>query len=139
VEEMTSIQISGAAEAWQNLQHHIPFSAIHSEQQYEQALEALDALLDASNNDEKHPLADMLETLGELIHIYEEKHLPVDNARGVDVIHLLMQEHQLAQADLPEIGSQGIVSEVLSGKRELNLRMIRRLSDRFHMNPKVFI
>ncbi len=50
-----------------------------------------------------------------------------------------MQEHQLTQADLPEIGSQGIVSEVLSGKRELNIRMIRRLSDRFQVDPKVFI
>ncbi len=136
---MTSIQISGAAEAWQNLQHYIPFSAIHSEPQYKRALEALDVLLDATDNDEKHPLADMLETLGELIHVYEEEHLPMDDARGVDVIRLLMQEHQLTQADLPEVGSQGIVSEVLSGKRELNIRMIRRLSDRFRVDPKVFI
>jgi len=45
---MTAIQISGAAEAWQSLQQYIPFSAIHSEQQYEQAQEALDALLDAT-------------------------------------------------------------------------------------------
>jgi len=136
---MTSIQIAGAAEAWQNLQHYIPFSTIHSGQQYEQALEALDALLDATNNDENHPLADMLETLGELIHIYEEEHLPMDHASGIDVVRLFMQEHQLTQADLPEIGSQGIVSEVLSGKRELNIRMIRRLSERFQVDPRVFI
>jgi len=32
---MTSIQISNAAKAWENLQHYIPFSAIHSEEQYE--------------------------------------------------------------------------------------------------------
>jgi len=136
---MTSIQLSGAAEAWRNLQHYIPFSAIHSRQQYEQALEALDSLLDATNHDETHPLADMVETLGELIHVYEEEHLPMNDARGVDVIRLLMQEHQLTQANIPEIGSQGIVSEVLSGKRDLNIRMIRRLSERFQLNPKVFI
>jgi len=52
VEEMTSFQISDAAKAWRNLQHYIPFSAIHSRQQYEQALEALDLLLDATNNDD---------------------------------------------------------------------------------------
>jgi len=136
---MTSIQLSDAAEAWRNLQHYIPFAAIHSKQQYEQALEALDSLLDATNNDENHPLADMVETLGELIHVYEEEHLPMDAAGGVDVIRLLMQEHQLTQTDLPEIGSQGIVSEVLSGKRDLNIRMIRRLSERFKLAPKVFI
>ena len=136
---MTAIQISGAAEAWRNLQQYIPFSAIHSGQQYEQALETLDALLDATDNDETHPLADMVETLGELIHVYEEEHYPMTDASGVDVIRLLMQEHLLTQADLPEIGSQGIVSEVLSGKRELNIRMVRRLSKRFHLDPKVFI
>jgi len=136
---MTLIQISGAAEAWRNLQHYIPFSTIHSRQQYERALAALDVLLDATNNDEHHPLADMVETLGDLIHIYEEEHLPMNDARGVDVIRLLMQEHKLTQAELPEIGSQGIVSEVLSGKRDLNIRMIRRLSERFGMDPKVFV
>jgi len=136
---MTSIQLSGAAEAWRNLQHYIPFSTIHSKQQYEQVLEALDSLLHATNYDENHPLADMIETLGELIHVYEEEHLPMHEARGVDVIRLLMQEHQLTQAELPEIGSQGIVSEVLSGKRDLNIRMIRKLSDRFQVDPRVFI
>jgi len=74
-------QISGAVEAWRNLQHYIPFPALHSRQQYEQALEALDLLLDATNNDENHPLVDMVETLGELIHVYEEEHLPMNDAR----------------------------------------------------------
>jgi len=73
------------------------------------------------------------------IKLYEEEHLPLNEASGVDVIRLLMQEHQLTQAELPEIGSQGIVSEVLSGKRDLNIRMIRRLSERFRMDPKVFV
>lgn len=136
---MTAIQLSGVAEAWRNLQHYIPFSAIHSGQQYEQALESLGSLLDATNNDENHPLADMAETLGELIHVYEEEHFPMNAADGVDVIRLLMQEHRLTQADLPEIGSQGIVSEVLAGKRNLNIRMIRHLSERFKLDPKVFI
>jgi len=65
--------------------------------------------------------------------------LSMDDAHGINVIRLFMQEHQLTQADLLETASQGIVSEVLSGKRELNIRMIRRLSDRFQVNPKVFI
>ena len=39
----------------------------------------------------------------------------------------------------PEIGSQGVVSEVLSGKQDLNLRQIQALSQRFHVSPAVFI
>ena len=49
-----------------------------------------------------------------------------------------MDEHHLKQADLPEIGSQGVVSEILNGKRELNVRQIQALADRFHVSPAVF-
>lgn len=50
-----------------------------------------------------------------------------------------MEEHGPAQSDLPEVGSQGVVSEVLSGKRELNVRQIRALAKRFHVSPAVFM
>jgi len=50
-----------------------------------------------------------------------------------------MEAHGLTQSDLPEIGSQGVVSEILSGERELNIRQIRRLAKRFGVSPAVFI
>jgi HTH-type transcriptional regulator/antitoxin HigA len=50
-----------------------------------------------------------------------------------------MEEHDLRQSDLPEIGSQGVVSEILNGKRELNVRQIRKLARRFQVSPAVFI
>jgi len=50
----------------------------------------------------------------------------------------LMEQHGLTQGDLPEIGSQGVVSEILRGKRELNVRQIGALSKRFHLPPDVF-
>jgi HTH-type transcriptional regulator/antitoxin HigA len=40
---------------------------------------------------------------------------------------------------LPEIGTQGVVSEILSGKRELNVRQIRALAERFNVPPGVFV
>jgi HTH-type transcriptional regulator/antitoxin HigA len=50
-----------------------------------------------------------------------------------------MDEHRLTQSDLPEVGSQGVVSEVLRGKQELSLRQVRILAQRFHVSPAVFI
>ncbi|MGH8506460.1 MAG: helix-turn-helix domain-containing protein, partial [Stenotrophobium sp.] len=49
------------------------------------------------------------------------------------------QEHGLRQADLAEIGSQGVVSEALTGKRELNTRQIKQLAKRFGVSPAVFV
>jgi HTH-type transcriptional regulator/antitoxin HigA len=55
------------------------------------------------------------------------------------MLRFLMEEHSLKQSDLPEIGSQSLVSEILSGKRELNVRQIRALAKRFGVSPAAFI
>jgi HTH-type transcriptional regulator/antitoxin HigA len=113
--------------------------AIRNEAQYDQAVEQLNALIDEIGTDETHPLYELLDTLGTLVHAYEERHEPVPDCSGREMVGFLMEEHGLKQADLSEIGSQGIVSEVLSGKRELNVRQIRALAQRFHVSPAVFI
>jgi HTH-type transcriptional regulator/antitoxin HigA len=50
-----------------------------------------------------------------------------------------MVEHDLTQSHLSEIGSHGVVSEILNRKRELNVRQIRALANRFHVSLAVFI
>jgi len=81
-------------------------------------------------------LADLL-TL--LIEDFEEKRYPIPRAKPVDVVRFLMEQHNLLQKDLVDVfGTRSIVSEVLSGKRELNKEHIARLSARFHVSPEVF-
>lgn len=87
---------------------------------------------------ESHPLYGLLDTLGTLIHVHEEKHMPIDNCSGVEALLYLMEEHELTQSDLSEIGTQGVVSEILSGKRQLNVRQIKLLAERFGVSPAVF-
>lgn len=116
----------------------VPLRPIRNEADYGSAVAAVNALLDAGVADEDHPLADLLATLGELISDYEEK-WRVPNASSAEVLRFLMTQHSLGQSDLPEIGSQGVVSEILSGKRALNVRQIRELSQRFAVSPSVFV
>jgi HTH-type transcriptional regulator / antitoxin HigA len=116
-----------------------PLLSLRNEQEYDQAVERLNRLLDEVGTDEQHPLYTLLDTLGTLIHAYEEEHHPIPECSGVDVLRFLMEEHDLTQSDLPEIGSQGVVSEILRGKRELNVRQIRALAKRFHVSPGVFL
>jgi HTH-type transcriptional regulator/antitoxin HigA len=81
----------------------------------------------------------LLDTLGTLVHVYEEEHYPVPNAAGAEVLRFLMEEHGLSQSDLPEVGSQGVVSEIVNGKRELNVRQIRLLAEKFKVSSAVFV
>jgi len=123
-------------------QHWAPIRrllSIRNERDYEDAIKRLNALLDVIGTNERHPLYTFLDTLGTLIHAYEEKHYPMQDINSADMLRYFMEEHGLKQSDLPEIGSQGVVSEVLNGKRELNVRQIRALAKRFHVSPAVFM
>lgn len=127
----------------QELQQHwtavSPLLSIRNEHEYDLAVEHLNCLLDEIGPDEQHPLYTLLDTLGTLIHAYEEEHHPILECSGVDVLRFLMEAHGLTQSDLPEVGSQGVVSDLLRGKRELNMRQIRALAKRFHVSPAVFL
>lgn len=82
---------------------------------------------------------DELDVLTDLVEAYENRHHPIGPATGVRALKHLMQANNLSQGDLPEIGSQGVVSEILSGKRDLNVRHIRALAARFRVSAEVFV
>jgi HTH-type transcriptional regulator/antitoxin HigA len=121
---------------WKNI---APLLCIRNEREYNAAIKHLNELLDEIGDNEKHPLYGLLDTLGTLVHAYEEEHYPVPDVSGAEVLRSLMEEHGLTQSDLPEVGSQGVVSEILSGKRELNVRQIRLLAERFGVSTAVFV
>jgi HTH-type transcriptional regulator/antitoxin HigA len=116
-----------------------PFMTVRHEQDYDRLVAQLNQLIDEVGTNENHPLYEFLDTLGTILHAYEEKQHPMPQASGAEVLQYLMDEHGLRQSDLSEIGSQGVVSELLSGKRELNVRQIRELASRFQVSPAVFI
>ena len=103
-----------------------------TETEYRALVESLDAVLDAGGADESHPLAGLAAMVGDLIAAYEQTHYPMPRAMsGVEALQFLMKRDDLRQSDLPEIGNQAKVSEILSGKRTLNLRQVRLLAARF--------
>ncbi len=125
--------------AYQRLRRLVPLGVLRSEKDYRKAVAMLDEIIDEIGQDEAHPLADLAEALSLFIHSYEEIHAKIAETTGPAVLRILMEEHGLKQTQLPEIGSQGVVSEILSGERELNIRQIRRLAKRFGVSPAVFI
>jgi len=130
--------IEELAAHFEAISQKVPLHPINSDIEYDFAVRALNALLDAGAADEGHTLAPLADTLGEFIGEYDEAHHQLPEATPADVLRQLMLESDVRQSDLPEIGSQGVVSEILSGKRELNTRQITELSRRFHVSPAVF-
>lgn len=69
----------------------------------------------------------------------ENKYVPEPVGDPISSLKHFMEEHNLRQSDLPEIGSQGVVSEILNGKRQLNVAQIKALSKRFKVSPAAFL
>jgi HTH-type transcriptional regulator / antitoxin HigA len=57
---------------------------------------------------------------------------------GVAMLRVLMEQHNLGVADIPEIGSKSLVSKILNDKRHLTLTHVTALSKRFGISPALF-
>lgn len=130
-------QLKEIVKVWPNIQS--VFSVPHNEKDYNNLVNLLDSLIDEVGNNESHPLSSLMETIGSLIETYEFQNYPDIEGDPINVLKTLMEEHGLKQSDLPEIGSQGVVSEIISGKRQLNVRQLKLLSERFKVSPVVFV
>ena len=107
--------------------------------QFEALVQALDAVLDAGGDDEANPLARLAAMLGDLVSTYENAHHPMPPAMGAsETLRWFMERDGLRQSDLPEIGNQAKVSEILAGRRVINLRQARALAQRFGVPLDLF-
>lgn len=125
--------------AWLRLTKDIPLSRIRTRRQYNLVVRAMEYLADLVNDDHKHPLVGLLEVFEVIVEDYDRIHHQIPSVSGAELLRNLMIERGLKQTDLPEIGSQGVVSEIISGKRRLNKRHAGLLSKRFSLPEELFV
>jgi HTH-type transcriptional regulator/antitoxin HigA len=114
-------------------------STFETEQQYNKAVRWLDELIDEAGENEALLIESLIDTLGTLVKDYEDRNIPEPDADPIDCLKFLMEEHNLKLSDLPEMGSQEVVSDILSGKKPLTVKQIKALSERFNVSPAVFV
>jgi HTH-type transcriptional regulator/antitoxin HigA len=83
---------------------------------------------------------DELELLLVLVKDYEDKHIVIPELDAIEVVKLKMEEKGIKAKDLePIIGTKGHVSLVLSGKREITLKMAKALHVYLGIPSDVFL
>ncbi|MGN6194996.1 MAG: helix-turn-helix domain-containing protein [Ginsengibacter sp.] len=86
------------------------------------------------------PEDDELGVLILLIKDYEDRTVKMPELDPIEVIKLKMQERGLKNKDLESIiGTKGHVSSILSGRREITLKMAQRLKDYFQLPAEIFL
>ncbi len=110
---------------------------IRSEKDYKAALAEVEKLWGSPSGTAK---GDRLDVLATLIDAWEAKNYPIDPPDPIDAIKFRMEQQGLTRKDLEGIvKSRGRIAEVLSGKRELSISMIRRLNSKLGISAEILI
>ncbi len=133
------VEINHLMPAWNAFRSATDITPIRSKAHYRRMVTTLEALLDETAGDERHPAMGLVDIVGDLIEDYEAQHDSLPAATGVQALRFLMDQRGVKQGELPEIGSQGVVSEIRAGKRELNIRQVRALAERFGVAAATFV
>ena len=136
---MGAVEIDKIAKRYKALCELVPLKPITKTKEYEAAVERLNQLLDSGGANQAHPLAGLVETLGELIQSYEKRQAPMAEAKPREVLRYLMAEHGLKQTDLAGIASQGTISDILCGRRDISKALAKKLAARFHLSAGAFL
>ncbi|MDJ0728593.1 MAG: transcriptional regulator [Crocosphaera sp.] len=125
-------------EAYRNLLVEIAPKVIESEEEYQQLLTITEKLTFKKNRTvEETKIYRLLVTL---IEAYETENYPIEDCEPYEILQHLMEVSGTRQADLIGIlGSSGVVSEVVNGKRSISKAQAKALGDYFNLSANLFI
>ena len=110
---------------------NIKIKPIANDDDFKEISSLIDKLVDADlieNSVERNKAMDMLEVLTVLAIEYEKKHYPIPKLNSIEAIKQRMEILNLSQKEVAKyFGGENRVSEVLNGKRQLTLKMIKNL------------
>jgi len=109
---------------------------IQNDADHAEAKKLIERLLDSNDPADQARMA----AQARLIEAYERSRWPRRTATVPEILTYLMDQHGLTRADLvPLLGTASRVSEVLNGKRELSMSMIRKVRERFRISADLLI
>jgi HTH-type transcriptional regulator/antitoxin HigA len=111
---------------------------IKTERDYEAALSQISNLMSASPNT---PEGDLLDILTALVESYEAKAYPIDLPDPIEAIQFRLEQEHLSRKDLESIlhVQRGRISELLTKKRPLTLRMMRTLHEKLDIPAETLL
>ncbi|BAZ68309.1 MAG: transcriptional regulator [Pelatocladus maniniholoensis HA4357-MV3] len=124
--------------AYRNLLAEVTPTAIETEQEYERVLQVVEQLTFKKNRTIEEQILHKLLVI--LVEAYETQNYPMDESAPHEILQHIMGASGTRQADLVGIiGSSGVVSEVVNGKRSISKAQAKALGDYFKVSPSLFI
>jgi HTH-type transcriptional regulator/antitoxin HigA len=109
---------------------------IQDEADHAKAKKLIEKLMGSSNPSDRARMV----AQARLIEAYERSEWPRMAPTVPVLLAYLMDQYGISRADLvPLLGTASRVSEVLSGKRDLSMTMVRRLRERFDISADLLV
>lgn len=119
----------------------MPPQAIMDDVHCENTIEMIDRLMASGKLTKGQGL--YLETLVQLVQVYEAKHHSIDTAgiSGIDVLQQLLSDNDMNASDLARLLGVHVSmgSKILKGDRSLTVEHLRKLADRFKVRSELFM
>lgn len=123
---------------YRNLLAEVAPVAIDTEEEYERVLKVVEQLTFKKNRTTEEQALHKLLVI--LVEAYETQNYPMDQSAPHEILQHIMEASDTRQADLVGIiGSLGVVSEVVNGKRSISKAQAKALGDYFKVSPSLFI
>jgi HTH-type transcriptional regulator / antitoxin HigA len=123
---------------YSNLLAEVAPQAIETEEEYDRLLAVAERLTFAKNRTPAEKALHKL--LVTLVEVYETENYAIDRSEPHEILQHIMESSGTRQADLVGIiGSSGVVSEVVNGKRAISKAQAKALGDYFKVSPSLFI
>lgn len=121
----------------------IEIKPITNEAEFIEAGKIIDTLIDADlieDANERKRALDILEAVSILANEYEKKHYPIPKPNPIEAIKERMEQLNLSQKDVAAyFGGENRVSEILTGKRKLTIRMIKELHKHLNISTDILL
>lgn len=135
----TQFDIPAIQASWQAFDAMAHLRPIHDEEGYQRMVALMNSLLDATGDDEDHPLSGLLDLVGDIVSAYEQEHHAIASAEPQDALRFLMDARGLRQEDLAAIVPQSNLSAILAGKRKISASLAGKLGKFFGVSPALFV
>jgi HTH-type transcriptional regulator/antitoxin HigA len=110
-----------------------------NQEDYETLISNIQDAMELVENKPNIHITGLIEAMATAAEKYEQKQIEGLDGGALASLKYLIKLHGVRQSELKEIGSQGVVSEILNAKRSLTLRHVKELALRFNVSPNVFI
>jgi HTH-type transcriptional regulator / antitoxin HigA len=121
------------------LVHRFPLRPIRSERELDRAIAVIDDL--TTREKRSREVDDYLDVLSDLVENYERDHHPIPAVGPVEMLAFLMDDRSLSQRAVA-LGTgiaASTMSEILAGRREMNLEHIQKVAHFFGVSAAYFL